>query len=87
MAAASFRELKEVMEYAYATDGCVYFRVPGAMPDDIDCVVPGGPIDQPRVVREGSRGLVVRLPDRARRSPPCRHAWALELTGAEISAK
>ena len=59
LAAASQGELKEVFDYAIETPGCVYFRVPMVMPERIEYDSAPAAIDQPRVVREGSNGLVI----------------------------
>ena len=59
MAAASQEELGEVMERAFDIEGCVYFRVPNAMPERLDYADTPPPIAQPRVVRRGRDGLVV----------------------------
>jgi len=59
MAAASEEELKEVMEYAFNTAGCVYFRVPNDMPNRLPYEETPPPVDQPRPVRKGPDGLVI----------------------------
>jgi transketolase len=59
MVAASQDELKEVMERAFDIEGCVYFRVPNTMPEQIAYAEAPPPIVQPRVARRGKDGLVV----------------------------
>ena len=59
MAAASQEELKEVVEYAFDVDGCVYFRIPEGMPERIPYADQPPPVDQPRLVRKGQAGLVI----------------------------
>jgi len=59
MAAASEDELKEVMEYAFDTPGCVYFRVPEGMPQQLTYEERPPSIDQPRPVCKGTDGLVI----------------------------
>lgn len=61
MAAASEEELQEVMEYAFETDGCVYFRVPDGMPERLVYQGTPAPVHQPRVVRTGKQGLVIAM--------------------------
>ncbi len=38
-------------------------------------------------VTPGAKGSVLSIPEQARRSPPCQHAWSFELIGAEIAEK
>ena len=59
MAAASQEELKEVMEVAFDVAGCVYFRVPEGIPEQLPYEETPPPIDQPRQVRKGKDGLVI----------------------------
>ena len=67
MAAASQQELREVVHRAVEIDGCVYFRVPMVLPEKLEYCQPAGPIDQPRMMCQGDRGLVLsfggRVPD------------------------
>ncbi len=42
--------------------------------------------DTPITWDVGDSGLVIRIPDQLRTSPPCRDAWSFELTGARINA-
>jgi transketolase len=59
MSTASQEELREVMERAFATRGCVYFRVPANMPERISYEKTPPPVDQPRLVHGGKHGLVI----------------------------
>lgn len=59
MSTASQEELREVMEHAFAIRGCVYFRVPANMPQNIPYEQPPAPLDQPRLVHDGEHGLVI----------------------------
>ncbi len=41
--------------------------------------------DAPVITAAGETGLILRVPDKARTSPPCKHAWSFELSGAKIA--
>ena len=61
MAAASQEELKEIMDRAVATDGCVYFQVPPDLPERLDYCGAPTTFDQPRWLRKGKDGLVISM--------------------------
>jgi len=61
MVPASQEELKEVMEFAFNVDGCVYFRVPEEIPQQLPYEDVSRSISRPRWVKKGKDGLVIAM--------------------------
>jgi len=61
MVPGSQEELKEVMEFAFNIKGCVYFRVPEDIPQQLPYEDVPRSISQPRWVKKGEDGLVIAM--------------------------
>ncbi len=85
MSTASIEELAEVMDYALKTEGTVYFRAEVDIPDKIEYAQTPGPIDQPRVVRQGKAGLVIATGGMVARAAAAIEANNLDLTLVNLS--